>query len=54
VRTHRWKLYADGRLFDRENDPQEKTPVSKETQSDEAARARRELQAVVDELRPES
>jgi len=27
VRTERWKLYNDGRLFDMENDPGEKKPV---------------------------
>jgi arylsulfatase A-like enzyme len=54
VRTQRWKLYADGRLFDVEGDPQEKTPVPKDARSAEATAAGRELQAVLDDLRPES
>lgn len=51
VRTQRWKLYGDGRLFDMDQDPDEKSPVPAEETSDEAAAARRELQAVVEDLR---
>lgn len=50
VRTQRWKLYGDGRLVDVENDPREKKPVAEDAQSAEAAAARRELRAAMDEL----
>jgi arylsulfatase A-like enzyme len=51
VRTHRWKLYRDGRLFDLEADPDEKKAIGPDGASDEAAAARRRLQAVLDGLK---
>ncbi len=51
VRTHRWKLYRDGRLFDVDADPEETHPVKPGQGGDEAAAARRRLQAVLDDLR---
>jgi arylsulfatase A-like enzyme len=47
---HRWKLYMDGRLFDRKNDPFEEVPVPKESQSAEARSARSRLQAGLDKM----
>ncbi len=52
VRTQCWKLYGDDRLFDIENDPAEKHPIPKADAPPEAAAARRELRAVLDDLRP--
>ncbi len=43
VRTGRWKLYDDGRLFDMQNDPEERHPVAADEQSAEAAGARKLL-----------
>ena len=50
VRTQRWKLYDDGRLFDMEADPEEKKPVAAQTQTAEAAAARQQLQQAFDQL----
>ena len=47
VRTQRWKLYNDGRLFDIKNDPQEKRPVPLERDSRESAAARKKLQTAM-------
>jgi len=54
VRTHRWKLYRDGRLFDMDADPREKHPVKPGEGSDEADAARRRLRAVLARLRPDA
>jgi len=43
VRTQRWKLYADGRLFDIASDPFEKKPVEENGRSSEAKKAREQL-----------
>jgi arylsulfatase A-like enzyme len=44
VRTHCWKLYDDGKLFDMQADPLEKHPIDRAQESPEAATARRNLQ----------
>jgi len=46
VRTARWKLYFDGRLFDMKNDVREKKPIEPGEGSGEAKAARKELQHV--------
>ena len=46
VRTHRWKLYSNGQLFDVENDVLEEQPVTGE----QAADIRRQLQAALDRM----
>ena len=46
VRTHAWKLYDNGRMFDMKNDPAEKKPLA----SDAKKRQRAELQAVLNEM----
>ncbi|MHC5001572.1 MAG: sulfatase-like hydrolase/transferase [Planctomycetota bacterium] len=48
ARDERWKLYADGRLFDLEADPAEETPVAADDPGRESADARRRLRAVID------
>jgi len=50
VRTHRWKLYNDGRLLDMDADPREKRPLAADRQPPEAAEARKQLQAALDSL----
>ena len=49
VRDHRWKLHADGRLFDIQKDPTEAAPVAPGSPEPDAARAR--LAAVLDTLK---
>lgn len=44
----RWKLYMDGRLFDRQHDYFEKSPVTEA--SPEAASARKKLQGALDQM----
>ena len=53
VRTQRFKLYSDGRLFDVANDPREKNIIDAQSQSAEAAKARAQLQAVLENLNSE-
>jgi len=43
VRTQRWKLYNDGRLFDMQNDVDERRPVPEDQASAEATAARKQL-----------
>lgn len=50
VRTHRWKLYDDGRLFDLRADPREQSPVPNDNQPPAAASARQTLQAAFAKL----
>jgi arylsulfatase A len=52
VRSQRWKLYDDGRLFDLKADPQEKKPVPVAGQSKETAAARAELRKALRRVRP--
>jgi len=47
ILDRRWKLYADGRLFDRKADPFEKVPIGPDEQSPEAAKARKRLAAAL-------
>ena len=51
VRTQRWKLCSNGKLFDVQKDPEEKHPVPKGT-SAEADAARMKLSGVLRKLRP--
>ena len=46
VRTTRWKLYYDGRLFDMQNDVREKAAIMPGQGGDEANAARQQLQEV--------
>jgi len=48
ARDERWKLYGDGRLFDLNDDPQEKEPLDPRAEDGTAAEARRKLQAAID------
>lgn len=51
VRTRRWKLYSDGRLFDMDGDPRETSPIPRDASAPpDAARARSELEAARVEL----
>ena len=47
VLDQRWKLYVDGRLFDRKTDPFEKSAVKPDNESPEAAAARKRLAAAL-------
>ena len=51
VRTKRWKLYGNGRLYDVTADPFEKTPLKAGAESAEAAAARKKLRAVLAKLK---
>ncbi len=51
VRTKRWKLYEDGRLFDIKNDPKEKHPITQENQTAKATHARKKLTNIMDSLK---
>ncbi len=53
VRTHRWKLYEDQRLFDMQEDPEEESPISEQDESSEAARAWEKLSQVMRALKEE-
>lgn len=50
VRTHDWKLYSDGRLFDMKADPPEKRPIPEDGRSDQAKTAHAELESVLNSL----
>ena len=51
VRTQRWKLYDDGRLFDMQDSREESSPVPVSRQSDEARQARASLAEALRGLR---
>jgi arylsulfatase A len=51
IRTKRWKLYHDGRLFDMEADPREANPVTPGTGGRKAAAARKRLRRRFERLR---
>jgi arylsulfatase A len=53
VRTHQWKLYSDGRLFDMRRDHREMNPIDHTDQSPQAAGARQQLQDVLANLKIE-
>jgi arylsulfatase A len=51
VRTARWKLYGDGRLYDLDADPAEKTALAPGKEGEEARQARGRLETVLASLR---
>jgi arylsulfatase A-like enzyme len=50
IRTQRWKLTYDGKLFDTEADPDEKHPIKPGQGPPEAAEARKQLQSALKSL----
>jgi len=50
IRTQRWKLTHDGKLFDTEADPEEKHPIAPSQAPPEAAAAREQLQSALKSL----
>lgn len=50
VRTQRFKLYDNGKLYDVSQDSKEKSPISPDKQSPEAARAREKLSKIMQNL----
>jgi len=50
VRTQRFKLYGDGKLYDVKNDPRENLPIDSQKQSADAEKAREKLRTVIDRL----
>jgi len=50
ARTQRWKLYRDGRLYDLQKDPLEKSPILPEQEDDETLLFKKRLQTVLDGL----
>jgi arylsulfatase A len=53
VRTHQWKLYSDGRLFDMRRDPREMHPIDRAADSPQCTAARQQLQDVLTGLKVE-
>lgn len=51
VRTQRWKLYRDGRLFDIPKDPLEKFPILKEGDTNETSAVRAKLLKLFKQLK---
>jgi arylsulfatase A len=51
VRTHQWKLYNDGQLFDMRRDRREMQPIDRAEQSPPAAAARQRLQNALTDLK---
>jgi len=51
VRTKRWKLYRDGRLYDIQNDPLEKSPVLPDRDTEKTSAIRNQLQSVLESLK---
>ena len=51
VRNHRWKLYADGRMYDMQSDPMEESPLTK--WDDESKQNKSTLQAALDRFAQE-
>ena len=50
IRTQRWKLYADGRLFDIQADPFEKAPLDPKSEPSEARAIRKRLASALGTL----
>ena len=50
IRTQRWKLYNNGNLFDMENDPYEKSPLTADNDNQESASAREFLSIEMQKL----
>jgi arylsulfatase A len=51
IRSRRWKLHGNGRLFDLEADPLERRPYARGTETAEAASAREALERALTRLR---
>ena len=51
IRDKRWKLHHDGRLYDLDADPFEKSPIGPADANEAAAAARTRLQAALDSLK---
>ncbi|MHC4475938.1 MAG: sulfatase-like hydrolase/transferase [Planctomycetota bacterium] len=51
TRTQRWKLYRNGRLYDVEEDPLEKSPILADNDTDQTAGIRKRLQAVLNRMK---
>ena len=50
VRSHRWKLYDDGRFYDMRDDPYENRSLTRDRLSPQAAAAHRELEHALNRL----
>jgi arylsulfatase A len=51
VRTKKWKLYRDGRLYDAAKDPLEKSPILPGNDTAGSSAVRKKLQMVLDDLK---
>lgn len=51
IRTHRWKLYSDGRFYNLENDPEERQPLKADQMNVEAQEKRAWLAGELERLR---
>jgi arylsulfatase A len=51
VRTHQWKLYRDGRLYDVQSDTLEKSPILGDSDTTQTAKIRKKLEAVLSSLK---
>ncbi len=54
VRTKKWKLYRDGRLYNAAKDPLEKSPILPDKDTAQTSTIRKELQVVFDELKKQN
>ena len=54
VRTKKWKLYRDGRLYDMQEDPLEKSPTLPDNDTAQTSSMRKELRAVFDNLKTQN
>ena len=50
IRTKKWKLYRDGKLFNMEQDPREKLPILPDYDTDESLKMRRKLEDYLKQL----
>jgi len=50
IRTHQYKLYDDGRLFDVNEDPEEQSAFDAATDNDERSTVRAQLVPVFDQM----
>jgi len=51
VRNGSWKLYGNGKLFHMERDPEEKSPIPEEKDTEESSGIRKTFRAVLDRLK---
>jgi hypothetical protein len=51
ARTQRWKLYRDGRLYDMEKDPLEKSPILPGSDTEDSSAVRKKLRTALDDLK---